>query len=140
MLEIRHSFFVRTNDLKGVAEAVKEACEGETVDVEPANKIIEGKIAVYPVSRPTILKVESELSITVKTEVEVNGERKIVDAFSVFTVKEGEIIGVNTLLLEEDSDLDVGSVCQSVYENLLEKFGWDNVKFYPTYVVSEEYL
>jgi hypothetical protein len=116
-----------------VAEAVREGCEGLCIggDVEVERE----KIGITPHLRKVVLRgenVENPLEEKYAIDVYVDFDGRPQMLFSIATVNE-EIKAV--YLTKDISDVEhctkymVADFVHNVIESLLEKFGWDNVKW-----------
>jgi hypothetical protein len=115
------SIFVRSKSLQLVADAVKEACEGICVEEELRKVTLRGENVENP--------LEEEYAIDVY--VEFDGTPELL--FSIGKTRNEEIITVEVLKDTEDFEVCTGyavaDFVHDVIEVLLEKFGWDNVKW-----------
>lgn len=127
------SIFVRSKSLRLVAEAVKEVCEGLCINDEV--EIVEGKIGITPHLRKVVLRgenVENPLEEKYAIDVYVDFDGRPQMLFSIATINE-EIKAI--YLTKDISDVEyrtkytAADFVHDVIETLLEKFGWDNVKW-----------
>ena len=114
------SVFVRTASLYRVAEAVKEACKGSSIEGRETMVILRGEEAENP----------EEETEAINVYVDFDGRLQLL--FSVISLNE-KIKAIHVLRDTEDFVVEgyitAADLVYDLIEILLEKFGWDNVKW-----------
>ena len=114
------SVFVRAASLYRVAEAVEEACKGSSIEGREAMVILRGEGAENP----------EEETEAINVYVDFDGRLQLL--FSVVSLNE-EIKAIHVLRDTEDFVVEgyitAADLVYDLIEILLEKFGWDNVKW-----------
>ena len=114
------SIFVRSKSLYQVADAVKEACKGFPVGRRARKVILQGEETKNPEEETETINIYVEFDRTLQL------------LFSVISLSD-EIAAIHVLRDTEDLEFTeenaVADFIHDIIEFLLEKFGWDNVKW-----------
>ena len=108
------TIFVKTKSLHTLAEVVRESCEGMLIDGRPRRVELRGEN----------VKDVLEEQYAIDVFAEVMGEKEMQLLFSIATVNE-EI----KVIYVSYPETDVAYLVEFLIVNLLERFGWDRVKW-----------
>ncbi|MEM2188720.1 MAG: hypothetical protein QXG35_05250 [Nitrososphaerota archaeon] len=130
-------FYVRTADQMAVAECCKFACEEFSIEID-------GELAARPAFIEFNPKVDEAIYVKTKAELK-DGRTEMIRVFQVVSVSEkgffkkgygyadlDDVCRADIFYneVERTVDLDVVGLAEALYEHLICRFGWDNVKIF----------